>query len=430
MSDQRRANRQARLLACASLAFIVIAAAGCVAAIVSEPVRGVCAVILLFAAVAAAGSSLTLDGKARVGLLAFAVIAAVGAVVLMARAALVVDLIVVVVCLLASAAFARRAFAPTAATSPAPRPTRAVLFWNPRSGGGRAARERLDEHARERGYEVVVLEPGLDLATLVRDWVQRGADALAAAGGDGTQATVAAVAAEHDLPFICIPAGTRNHFALDLGVDREDIIGALDAVSSGQGRTVDLADVNGYTFVNNVSLGIYADAVQRSGYRDAKLRTIARTTAELGQRGDTTLRWPDEQGVEHNGAAVVLVSNNSYRLGRLVGSGTRPRLDSGRLGVAVLDPADHPPRVRTWSTAEFTIGGPPELPIGLDGESLTLKTPLRFTSRPAALRVLLAAAHPGASPASAMPERFRDLVPALVSLATGANGSTRPAGDE
>jgi diacylglycerol kinase family enzyme len=297
----------------------------------------------------------------------------------MLRGALIADLVVIVLCLLVAAALGRRAFAPIAETSPAPQPTRAVLFWNPRSGGGRAAREHLDKQARKRGYEVVVLEPGLDLAALVHDWVGRGADALAAAGGDGTQATVAAIAAEHGLPFICIPAGTRNHFALDLGVDREDIVGALDAVSSGLGRTVDLAEVNGHTFVNNVSLGVYADAVQREGYRDAKLRTIARTTAELGHLGeDTALRWPDEQGLEHDGAAVVLVSNNAYRLGRLVGSGTRPRLDTGKLGVAVLDPAERPLRVRTWSAAEITIGGPAALPIGLVGVSLTLESPVRF----------------------------------------------------
>ena len=101
-----------------------------------------------------------------------------------------------------------------------------------------------------------------------------GADALGAAGGDGTQAIVAAAAAAHGLPYACIPAGTRNHFALDLGVGREDVVGALDALVNGGERRVDLAEVNGRVFVNNVSLGVYAEAVQKEGYRDAKLRTI------------------------------------------------------------------------------------------------------------------------------------------------------------
>ena len=137
------------------------------------------------------------------------------------------------------------------------------------------------------------LNLGDDLRALVQDAVARGADALAAAGGDGTQAIVADIAAEHGLPYACIPAGTRNHFALDLGVDRDDVVGALDALVDGRERRVDLAEVNGSVFVNNVSLGIYAQAVQREGYREAKLRTIARTVPDtLGPDGTPLdLRW-------------------------------------------------------------------------------------------------------------------------------------------
>ena len=91
------------------------------------------------------------------------------------------------------------------------------------------------------------------------------------AGGDGSLAVVAAAAAAHGLPFICVPAGTRNHFALDLGVDRHDVAGALDAFSDGVERRIDLAEVNGRVFLNNVSLGIYGEAVRQSAYRDAKI---------------------------------------------------------------------------------------------------------------------------------------------------------------
>src|SRR3954447_16542165 len=101
----------------------------------------------------------------------------------------------------------------------APRPARPVLLWNPRAGDGKAAKVRLADAARERGIRPVELTPGADLAALARAAVADGADALAMAGGDGSQAVVAAVAAEHGLPFACIPSGTRNHFALDLGVD-------------------------------------------------------------------------------------------------------------------------------------------------------------------------------------------------------------------
>jgi diacylglycerol kinase family enzyme len=115
---------------------------------------------------------------------------------------------------------------------------------------------------------------GSDLEQLVSDAVADGADAVAMAGGDGSQAVVAMVAAELDLAYACIPAGARNHFAVDLGVDHDDVVGALDAFVNGGERRVDLAEVNGRVFVNNVSLGLYAEAVQREGYREAKLRTI------------------------------------------------------------------------------------------------------------------------------------------------------------
>ena len=135
-----------------------------------------------------------------------------------------------------------------------------------------------------------------------------------------------------------MPAGTRNHFALDLGVDRDDVVGALDAFVDGGERTVDLAEVNGRVFVNNVSLGLYAEAVQREGYRDAKLRTLLDTVPDvLGpDGGELDLRWTGPGGHAHHSGAAVLVSNNRYRLGRAVGSGTRPRIDDGLLGITVF----------------------------------------------------------------------------------------------
>ena len=172
----------------------------------------------------------------------------------------------------------------------------------------------------------------------MREAVADGADGLAMAGGDGSQAIVAAIAAELDLPYACIPAGTRNHFALDLGVDRDDVVGALDAFVDGGERRVDLAEVNGRVFVNNVSLGLYAEAVQHEGYRDAKLRTILDTVPDvLGPGGgELDLRWHGPGGHEHRSGAAILVSNNRYRLGRAVGSGTRPRIDDGLLGITVV----------------------------------------------------------------------------------------------
>ena len=106
-------------------------------------------------------------------------------------------------------------------TSTAAAPLRQpVLFVNPRSGGGRAMRAGVVERARELGVAVVVLQPGQRLGTLIDDAVRGGADALGAAGGDGSQSVVAAAARAHGLAFVCVPAGTRDHFARDLGLER------------------------------------------------------------------------------------------------------------------------------------------------------------------------------------------------------------------
>jgi diacylglycerol kinase family enzyme len=308
-------------------------------------------------------------------------------------------------------------------------PRRAVLFYNPKSGGGKAERFDVATEARARGIEPVELGRDDDLEQLVRDAVARGADGLAMAGGDGSQAIVAAIAAEEDIPYACIPAGTRNHFALDLGVDRDDVVGALDAFVDGGERMVDLAEVNGRVFVNNVSLGLYAEAVQREGYREAKLRTILSTVPDmLGPDGEgLDLRWTGPGGHEHSSGAAILVSNNRYRLGRAVGSGTRPRIDDGLLGITVASAPTGlggsgkvPQRPwREWSQPQFVVESDKPVPAGIDGEAVTLEAPLRFRIMPGVLRVRISRNHPGASPSAAIPEGMLGVVGALGRIVMG-----------
>ena len=292
---------------------------------------------------------------------------------------------------------------------PAHPPRRPVLFVNPKSGGGTAARNRVAERARERGIEAVILAPGHSLAGLVEEAVVNGADALGVAGGDGSLAVVAAAAAAHGLPFVCVPAGTRNHFALDVGVDRHDVLGALDAFTDGIERWIDMAEVNGRLFLNNVSLGIYGDAVRRPAYRDAKARTLLETAKEvLGPSAQApALRVVDDAGREHRHLAVVLVSNNPYALDRPLARGTRPALDTGQLGIVVLDaPGDRPhPPGRAWNALYLELSAPVPVHAGVDGEAVDLSPPLRFAMRPAALRVRISSRHPGASPSARFPPR-------------------------
>ena len=128
----------------------------------------------------------------------------------------------------------------------APAPLRPFVVMNPRSGGGKVARFDLQKKAEALGAEVALLDqPHTDVQQLARDALARGADLLGVAGGDGTQALVAQVAAEHDVPFLVISAGTRNHFALDLGLDREDPSRCLDALRDGVEARIDLGEING-----------------------------------------------------------------------------------------------------------------------------------------------------------------------------------------
>jgi diacylglycerol kinase family enzyme len=416
-----------------AIAAIVLGAATVVFAVVvaiEDLPWGVWIVLCLLLAAAATWFGLVRRRAARLAGLVIAVLALGAAIVLVATHGHILNDLVVLAGALLTLGAARAAFAVHVSLPEAPAPTRAVLFYNPKSGGGKAERFHLADEARARGIEPIELARGDDLESLVREAVARGADGLAMAGGDGSQAIVAAIAAERGLPYACIPAGTRNHFALDLGVDREDVVGALDAFVDGGERRVDLAEVNGRVFVNNVSLGLYAEAVQRSEYRDAKLRTLldAMPDAVGPDAPPSDLVWRDQEGEKRSSGVAILVSNNSYRLLAAIGSGTRPRLDTGKLGIAVLETPPKRgasarerarPPTRQWSSREFEVHSSRPIPAGIDGEAAKLDPPLRFRMRPAALKVRIARQHPGASPSVGVPEGVRQGLVELGRIAVG-----------
>ena len=416
----------------AAMIALVVGAATIIAAVaiaVSEFPRGLGLLACVAVAGACAWYGMLRRGTARVAGFAVAGLALGGALALLLAGGSPFGDLLVVVGLLITVAAARATLAVHVDLPSASAPRRPVLFFNPKSGGGKAERFSLAEEARARGIEPIELGPPWDLERLVRDAVADGADGLAMAGGDGSQAIVAAIAAELDLPYACVPAGTRNHFALDLGVDRDDVVGALDAFVDGGERRVDLAEVNGRVFVNNVSLGLYAEAVQRDGYRDAKLRTLLDTVPDVVRpdSGDLGLRWSGPGGHAHDSGVAVLVSNNRYRLGRAVGSGTRPRIDDGLLGMTVVgapsgrESGDRRLQRpwREWSAPTFAVDADRPVPAGIDGEALVLEPPLTFHIRPGVLRVRIARKHPGASPSAAAPEGMWAGVLALARTARG-----------
>jgi diacylglycerol kinase family enzyme len=418
-----------RLAAIIALVLAALTLAAAVYVVVASFPRGLILAVLLIGSGVAGWYGLLRRGVPRFAGLGVAGLLALAAVLIVVLDSGVLDLLLVGVAAFATVAATKAAFAFKRPLEDAVAPTRPVLFFNPKSGGGKAEKFKLADEARARGIEPIELTWGVALEPLVRDAVAGGADALAMAGGDGSQAIVAAIAAECGLPYACVPAGTRNHFALDLGVDRDDVVGALDALVDGGEKRVDLAEVNGRVFVNNVSLGLYAEAVQREGYREAKLRTILRTVPDaLGPDGaGLDLRWVGPGGTQHSSGAAILVSNNRYRLGRAVGSGTRPRIDDGLLGITVAGAPTGsggssrlPQRPwREWTAPEFEVQSDHPIAAGIDGEALTLQPPLHFTIRPGVLRVRIARAHPGASPSSTMPESMLATPRALLAIAAG-----------
>jgi diacylglycerol kinase family enzyme len=396
------------------------------------------------ALVGAAGwLALTRRGVVRVVGIAFVLAAlAAGAVALVVRGA-VNELIALAATLAVFGAATRFALRRAARADRSARPVvraptarrggseRCVLLMNPRSGGGKVERFDLVIEAKQRGIDPVLLEPGDDLVALARE-AASSANVIGMAGGDGSQALVAQVAIEHELAYVCVPAGTRNHLALDLGLDRDDVVAALDAFASEIEYRIDVGFVNERIFVNNVSLGIYAEIVRSEAYRDAKLETMEKMLPELlGPRSTAfDLRFSDPDQGERRSAQLVLVSNNPYRLDRLAGMGSRPRIDSGLLGIVVVEikNAAHAAELaalhalgqvrhfggwREWTAEQFELDSTRTVAAGIDGEAAVLEPPLHFRVAPSALRIRLPSAAAGLSPAALAPgltpTAFRDL---------------------
>jgi len=325
------------------------------------------------------------------------------------------------VALLALAAGAgRRALTPTShgrgmPAREVPPPKRAFLIMNPRSGGGKVTKFALKEKAEALGAEVALLEgPGtVDVAALARQAVADGADLLGVAGGDGTQALVAGIAAEHDLPFLVISAGTRNHFAMDLGLDRENPAACLDALTDGVEQRIDLGIIGDRTFVNNASFGAYAEIVESPAYREDKAGTTLQMLPEIlnGHRGAKLSATAGDVTV--TGPQALLVSNNPYEGGDIAGLSRRSRLDTGMLGIvavtvnsalqaATLLRGARGQGLTTLAADEVVVDADaPQIPVGIDGETVMMPTPVRCTIRPKVLRVRVPRDRPGVPPPKA-----------------------------
>lgn len=319
---------------------------------------------------------------------------------------------------------------------------RAVLFLNPKSGSGKVGQFDLVAEAEARGVETVVLGREDDLTALAEAAVAGGAEVLGMAGGDGSQADVAAVAVAHDLPFVCIPAGTRNHFALDLNLDRSDPRLALDAFVEGVERRVDYGVAGDRFFVNNVSMGIYPHVVDDPDYREGRMKAAATIIPDLmdPETPSLSLKFDSPTGTHYDTAQVLLVSNNPYRgFAAIDGAGRRISLEGGVLGVLVIAAAD--PDELTRGARRTTLGVPLEkvdgfdqwtatsirvdsddatVLAGIDGEALEMAVPFEIRVVPGGLRVIVPIGTPD-TPAPTPSLLSREAIANLVGLAGGVS---------
>ena len=289
------------------------------------------------------------------------------------------------------------------------------LLINAGSGGGRK-QDSIVAVAADLNLDHHVVEPGDDFDTVLSAALERGADLLAAAGGDGTLCAVANVAMDHDLPMAVVPAGTRNHFALDLGLDLEDPGGVLRAcLSSGFERRVDVGTVNDTTFLNNASFGLYATAVGADDYRRHKVSAFTKAAREAistdkGGQARLSLSVPGSALTELGpGTASVMIVNNAYAPTFAANGRLRPQLDAGQIWVyfgggmvhersavaAAVHAADEVIHQQTMRAA-FGAGqvlitsDRPDVPVAVDGELRPdLVAPFQFASRHRALRLLV-----------------------------------------
>lgn len=281
----------------------------------------------------------------------------------------------------------------------APPAAHPFIVMNPRSGNGKVQRFGLIDKAKRLGACVTLLEGGEALVDLMESAVAYGADLLGVAGGDGTLAAVAGVATAHHVPILVIPAGTRNHFALDLGLNRTHPDLALRALTAGIDVAVDLGDANGRPFVNTLSFGAYAEMVERPDYRDNKLRVSLRVLSEVLSSQETQRFTVRAGSVTVRDPTVALVSNNPYGGRHARGPARRPRLDTGELGLVCVEPPPedpaalaiegrlHAPTTVTGSSEIVVTAPTPTILAAIDGESVRLDAPVRCTLRHRALHV-------------------------------------------
>lgn len=284
------------------------------------------------------------------------------------------------------------------------------LIVNPKSGNGRAIKAGIPEKAASAGIEVKVTTKDDNIVELARNAAKNGADVLGVSGGDGTIGAVATIAIEYDLPLVVLPGGTRCHFARDIGLDPK-LIGDALACFYGKEQRIDVGNINGRIFLNNASLGLYADIIDNPEYREHKVATSRATLQKLlTKQKRYPLIFTESQGKKHTEAVQILVGVNAYKTVNLFELGHRDSLTGHTLQITAITQltdslvkslmktaalnkdfvTENAGAVRQWNTKKFRVDAPgKKIVVGVDGEREEYKTPVTIEVMPGALRLMV-----------------------------------------
>jgi len=289
---------------------------------------------------------------------------------------------------------------------------RAITLVN--KGGGSVAEgvaDRIGEALAAAGVDSeVVLVEGKDCAARAADHVKQGVELIIAAGGDGTMGAVAGELAGSQSTMGILPLGTLNHFARDLGIPG-DLDEAARVIAAGSARAIDLAEVNGRSFVNNASIGLYPlmvmdrDAQRQSLGRSKRLAMLVASLRTMARFHARRLTLSTDGGEARVDTPLLFVGNNDYEVA-LPAAGQRKSLDAGELCVMVMRSKTLPGFLAATGRALLGIRRPDDmvklegvrrlnvdsprshLTVAMDGETLALPPPLVFRIRPGALKVM------------------------------------------
>jgi diacylglycerol kinase family enzyme len=271
-----------------------------------------------------------------------------------------------------------------------------LLIVNPHRGSGKAHEYGLVDAANDLGIETVQGRGHKHLKKLAKKAIKAGADHLLVGGGDGSLAAVAKVAIKHGIPMSVVPVGTRNHFAMDLGLDRSNPLEALQAAFDGTEVRIDVGRIGKKLFLNNVSFGLYADAIADPGYRSHRTKSVVEATVDTVEHPDAQLSVTLPDGTEQGEIEMLLASNNPYSFIGPPDHAGRASLDTGILGMILANrTGDNTPRpdhttLTRWNAPTITVASDePTVPVGVDGSLRTFDSPVEVGVDSAALRVVL-----------------------------------------